>query len=413
MQEHKSKKIKRIVEVSILVIACGIILYMLFASFILPDSKYKTANETFDAGNYEEAYKLFGELGKKEEFSEKIDAKVNACMDAGEYLEAFELLYISWTNGWYISKVENEDPSDSMRYIRAMMLIDSGNYELAEQWLLAIQGSESERIRELLKHIMITKDYEKARSLIDQGDYETAYRLLSGLNHKDSADLLKQITPDYRKSLLSKADTNIGSVITFGSYEQDGDEGNGSEPLEWMVIEKDGSKLLVLSLNVLDDMQYISDTDLQFKVEEGQHVTWGNSTIRNWLNDTFFNSSFTPVEQDLIRVTRVTADKNPEYNTDPGIDTMDHVFLLSVDEAMYYICSLEGKTQECNQVGYGEVYKASWWLRTPGARSEIGDKAVYIDGSGNIILSGIAVEYDYFDGLHIGVRPAMWIDLSE
>lgn len=288
MQEHKSKKIKRIAEVSILVIACGIIVYMLFASFILPYSKYKTANEAFDAGNYEEAYKLFSELGKKEEFSEKIDTKVNGCMDEGEYLEAFELLYAGWTNGWYISKVENEDPSDSMRYARAMMLIESGNYDLAEQWLLAIQGSESERIRELLKHIALSKAYEKAKAMIDQGDYETAYRLLSGLEHKGSIDLLKQITPDYRKSLLSKADAKIGSVITYGAYEQDGDEGNGSEPLEWMVIDTDGSKLFVLSLKVLDDMQFISDTDFRFKVEEGQHITWKNSTIRNWLNTSCF-----------------------------------------------------------------------------------------------------------------------------
>ena len=38
----------------------------------------------------------------------------------------------------------------------------------------------------------------------------------------------------------------VGSVVTFGSYEQDGDFSNGKEPLEWDVIGQDGNRYLLM-----------------------------------------------------------------------------------------------------------------------------------------------------------------------
>ena len=38
----------------------------------------------------------------------------------------------------------------------------------------------------------------------------------------------------------------------------------------------------------------------------------------------------------MIRPTKVTADKNPNYSTDPGKNTTDKVFLLSIIEAEKY-----------------------------------------------------------------------------
>ena len=40
----------------------------------------------------------------------------------------------------------------------------------------------------------------------------------------------------------------IGETLMFGSYEQDGDEENGPEPIEWIVLDKDDEgNILVIS----------------------------------------------------------------------------------------------------------------------------------------------------------------------
>lgn len=46
------------------------------------------------------------------------------------------------------------------------------------------------------------------------------------------------------------------SVVTLGSYEQDGDTENGAEPIEWRVIEKTEDGLLLLSEYIIESMPY-------------------------------------------------------------------------------------------------------------------------------------------------------------
>ena len=44
----------------------------------------------------------------------------------------------------------------------------------------------------------------------------------------------------------SYVDVQVGDIIEFGSYEQDNDSSNGSEPIKWRVLEvSDGSALVV------------------------------------------------------------------------------------------------------------------------------------------------------------------------
>ena len=43
-----------------------------------------------------------------------------------------------------------------------------------------------------------------------------------------------------------------GDIIEFGSYEQDGDESNGAEPIQWEVLKVEDGRALVISKYVLD-----------------------------------------------------------------------------------------------------------------------------------------------------------------
>ena len=53
---------------------------------------------------------------------------------------------------------------------------------------------------------------------------------------------------------------------------------------------------------------------------------WETCTLRKWLNSDFLNSVFTEDEKTKINTVLVSADKNPEFNSDPGSDTQDKVF---------------------------------------------------------------------------------------
>lgn len=46
-----------------------------------------------------------------------------------------------------------------------------------------------------------------------------------------------------------------GDYITFGRYPQTA-EGNDNTPIEWLVLEKDGQKALLISRYGLDHQQY-------------------------------------------------------------------------------------------------------------------------------------------------------------
>ena len=195
---------------------------------------------------------------------------------------------------------------------------------------------------------------------------------------------------------------SVGDIITFGRYEQDNNIINGKEDIEWIVLAKADNRILIISKYALDCRPYnTSYTD----------VTWETCTLRKWLNNNFINSAFTADEKAMIPTVTVSADKNPNYSTNPGNATQDQVFLLSITEANKYFSS--DSARQCKATEYavaGGAYVNSdngncwWWLRSPG------DNQCYAA----IVFSGGDV-HEGGDGVYNGrraVRPALWIDLN-
>ena len=244
----------------------------------------------------------------------------------------------------------------------------------------------------------------KAIRLIDSGEYKAAYILLDGIDYKNSRELQESIKPRYQTALISEAE--IGSSVFFGSYEQDNDTSNGKEDIEWIVLEKEGNKALVISKYALDSKQYHTSMC---------DITWETCSLRKWLNGPFLDA-FSAEARNSIIDTTVTADKNPSYSTSPGNDTTDKVFLLSIAEVNKYFPSDEAR--KCTPTDHTKaqgVWKSSrystdgrttcwWWLRSPGSLS---DHAVLVRVHGSIQIDGRGV----FNILG-GVRPALWIGLS-
>ena len=104
-----------------------------------------------------------------------------------------------------------------------------------------------------------------------------------------------------------------GDIVTFGSYEQDKNLNNGSEDIEWLVlgITKDGKSMLLISRYCLDWVQFN---------DEKVGVTWEDSYVREWLNDTFLNEAFTRTEQKRMEVIySEMPNTEPAAATAPGI----------------------------------------------------------------------------------------------
>lgn len=193
-----------------------------------------------------------------------------------------------------------------------------------------------------------------------------------------------------------------GEYIKFGAYEQDNNTTNGKEDIEWLVLEVKDGKALLISKYTLDCQQYnTSDVD----------VTWKTCTLRKWLNNDFINAAFSADEKVMIPTVTVSADKNPEYSTNPGKTTQDQIFLLSITEANEYFDS--DSARHCDFTDYAGVngvsrYRCNWWLRSPGREQQ---SAAFVNSGGD--SSGIIEE----GGAHVGyiygaVRPALWIDIK-
>ena len=249
----------------------------------------------------------------------------------------------------------------------------------------------------LINVIIPKQKYNAAVELYNTGKYEEAIAAFTALDgYRDSAAKINEIKPKYHKQMLS--DANVGSHVFWGSYEQDNNTSNGKEDIEWLVLTKEGNKILVVSIYALDCQQYHEFID---------DVTWETCSLRKWLNGTFLRTSFSSEEQNSIVSSTVTADKNPLYNTSPGNNTTDKIFLLSITEADKYFSS--DSTRRCQGTAYcyargaykDNIGNSWWWLRSPGNYS---DGVVRIYSAGGIHAQGIPVTESG------AVRPALWID---
>ncbi|MBR5347590.1 MAG: serine/threonine protein kinase, partial [Deltaproteobacteria bacterium] len=253
------------------------------------------------------------------------------------------------------------------KYNAAVELYNAGKYDEAIRTFTALNGykDSSEQVTKCEAAIKDGK-YNTAVALIKKGDIINAYEILIALNgYKDSTEKAKEIFGKYKIEKIKTV--SVGDIVYFGSYEQDNNTSNGKEDIEWLVLSKNGNKALIISKYALDCKQYNSSFS---------DVTWETSTLRKWLNGTFLDAAFSTKEQSRIVSSTVTADQNPSYNTSPGNNTTDKVFLLSITEVNRYFSS--DSARQCRGTAYcyaRGAYKADngncwWWLRSPGHYSD-------------------------------------------
>ena len=291
----------------------------------------------------------------------------------------------------------------NMEYNDALDLMEAEKYEEAISAFEAMDGykDSAKKIAECETGFLDNK-YDDALALMDAEKLDEAYTIFIELeDYKDAIDKAGNIRLTKTKDQLKNI--KVGSYINFGAYEQDNNTSNGKEDVEWLVLEVKDGKALVISKYALDRKQYNTSY---------ASVTWETCTLRKWLNNDFLDSAFSANEKAMIPTVTVSADKNPNYSTNPGNATQDQVFLLSITEANKYFSS--DSARQCKPTDYADAGGAFasgfngncwWWLRSPG---DIQYFAAYVYNVGDVREFGYYVDDDF-----IAVRPALWLDISK
>ena len=363
MKKSAERSKKALAVITIAVCVC-VAMAILWTNVLQPMVKYNSAVSLMDNGKYEDAVEAFEALNGYKDSEEQIVT----CKECA-YTDAVALM-------------------DDEKYDEAIVAFESMNgYKDSEEQISACKTA----IKECA--------YADAVALMGAENVVEAYEALMALDgYKDSLKKAASLYDQCEADKINLATT--GGFVFLGAYEQDNNTSNGKEDIEWLVLEVKDGKALVISKYALDCKQYnTSYTD----------VTWETCTLRKWLNNDFINAAFSADEKAMIPTVTVSADKNPDYNTNPGNATQDQVFLLSITEANKYFSS--DSARECKPTDYAVASGANsfsgnclWWLRSPGY-----DRidAAYVLNDGTIPKYGGIVDAD-----SAAVRPALWIDLS-
>lgn len=239
-----------------------------------------------------------------------------------------------------------------------------------------------------------------------------------------------------------------GKYVFFGKYPYSDEK--DVKPVEWLVLSRQDHVALLLSRYCLDCRPF-----------NHEHVKadWKTSSLRQWLNNDFYNKAFNEQEKQRIALSRL--------ENHQGGKTEDKIFCLSIDEARdgffgedhkFYSKYLEKMNEAAmeelkddpealeiikalpklgdvsinplrsakptpyaisqgaitnNSENDKKICEQEWWLdnchywlRTAGVLSRPGDDcaASFVNWRGTVIDYGLEVECD-----HNGVRPAMQI----
>ncbi len=128
----------------------------------------------------------------------------------------------------------------------------------------------------------------------------------------------------------------VGAKVEFGSYEQDGDPGNGPEPIEWEVVKSYEDGYILISRYILEGLPWDDGTGGQSTIDKDLKggITYETCSMRRWIRDVFSQEAFTDEERSMIvpvsvKGDEVLADKNNRYAT-------DYAYILQEEEVRNY-----------------------------------------------------------------------------
>ena len=193
-------------------------------------------------------------------------------------------------------------------------------------------------------------------------------------------------------SILDKPEITYtyADTVYFGDYNYGGEK----QPIRWRVLKRDGDDLFLMAEQAVGRKLY-HDKD--------EDVTWETCTLRQWLNNDFYNEAFSEAEKQAIKYTIVINEDNPVYGTDGGNDTIDKVYIPSVQELMnedYGFSPNVYPDQRRCRVGQG------YFTRTPGRTQDENASVIY--GELNSDFLGVSdFENEVYPVIHMDTSIVM------
>jgi len=193
------------------------------------------------------------------------------------------------------------------------------------------------------------------------------------------------------------------------------------EPIKWRVLEEVDGTYTLLSEYIIDkQVFYTSEGNRTIGDQTIYANNYEHSTIREWLNNAFYNKAFSSPEKGSILTTLVdNSASTTAYSTNPYFsnNTMDKVYLLSYQEAIsstygFSAYPLSSSTRTAVTTDYARAVGAymntstnyygngDWWLRSPYDINPYSARNADNDGYYYIVL---------VDNSYNGARPAIKI----
>ncbi len=194
------------------------------------------------------------------------------------------------------------------------------------------------------------------------------------------------------------------------------------EPIKWRILDEESGYATLLCEMIIDSQEYNYTTNSQTVNGSTKYANnYEYSTIRAWLNDNFYKTAFSELQQSIIQEVTVdnsVASTGYSSNQYACANTQDKVWLLSAQEAIAMMGSTSSSTvREKKTTDYAQCQGAYtvasgtyagngyWWLRSPIDYTSYVASLVYY-------YYGYVSTLDYVSGTYYGVVPALLIRLS-
>lgn len=333
--------------------------------------------------------------------------KAIASGDSGEYDKAIEILEAlkSYADSndlvtyYKARRYEFKDTNDDRMRAIAMYekIPEIKDSKERKEAIVGIQEGIYAKGEEQLKAEEFFDAKETFQSL---GDYSDARRRAKDVEIARQ-DKIKLLYANQRYAeALHFQNLQAGDVIKFGEYEQDNNLENGKEAIDWIVLDIQDNEALVISQFCLDAKRY-SDEGI---------ARWERSSLCNWLNSEFINSSFEETARDCILQSLMGSriDDDGKEN-----EIFSFIFVLSQYGYNTYLpkernvyATPYALSAKSVYTGYIEDEQSvEWWLRNAG-ESFMSLSASYVNRGGDYIGSQNVQKVSM-------VRPAMRIDLAK
>lgn len=371
---NENKKKMLVISTSSLIFIVSFIIILF--SVIIPNSKYNKAVKKIDTGDYNGALEIFEGLGKHKDTLKYIDYAHGA---------------IYYNSGKYdMSKTIFENIID---FKDSNNFVVKNNNELAKGYL---SDSNTYYFGKYPQSVVSDKDLI---SKINNSNNKN----LKGYYEYDGSEYIK---------IAAKPTHNKTTFVNKINIEENKEYFFKVEPIKWMILENMNNEVTLLADMIVDKHHFY--TDINQRIIDGKPVyasNWEYSSIREWLNNDFYNNAFDYGNKTKIKT--VLLDNSASTEQLSSNDTNDKVYLLSWGEIRYYNLFKRGIPSDyarANGVHISTLTSgdySDWWSRTANMS---GAYLVYVMGLKDYKYDGFDIKAVQSDST--GVRPVITISLN-